>query len=87
MKSIPGSYIPVSPTGYQQNSYQFNNSLQIPPTYQQNGYLPPYQNMNPNASMNVNSNKYTHNNGNLLQPPAVNNFLSPSFIKPHTYLA
>ena len=85
---MTGGFITVSPTAYQQNSHQFNSSLRSPPTYQQNGFPSPYQNMNPNASMSTNSTKYIPSNISLVQPPpAVNNFVAPSFIKPHGYIA
>lgn len=88
VKPMAGGFIPVSPTGYQQNTHQFNSSLQSPPTYQQNGFPSSYQNLNPNASMSTNPTKYIPNNVPLVQPPPViNNFISPSFIKPHGYIA
>ena len=90
VKPITGNFIPVSPTAYQQNSHQFNSSLQVPPTYQPNGFPTTYQSLNPNASMSTTSTtKYINTNAPIVQPPPpnLNNFVGPSFMKPHGYIA
>jgi hypothetical protein len=85
---MTAGFIPISPTGFQQNSHQFNISLQNLPTYQQNRFQSPYQSINPNSSMSTNSTKYIPNSISQVQPPAnINNFVGPSFIKPHGYIA